>query len=63
MTRAGLCKGAGSTKHQDSEKDFVYLEKLRPREGEGPVVKFKENVLVMGRWASHSFFKLQVGQL
>lgn len=48
----------GSTKHQDSEEDFVYLGKLRPREGEGPVVKFKENVLVMGHWASHSFFKL-----
>lgn len=47
---------AQNTKIQ--RKIFVYLGKLRPREGEGPVVKFKENILVMGHWASHSFFKL-----
>lgn len=58
MTKVGLNKGAGRTKHQDSEKDFMYLEKLRLREGEGPVVKFKQNLLVMGHWASHSIFKL-----
>lgn len=33
MTRAGLSKGGGSTKHQDSEKDFCVPRKAEARGG------------------------------